>query len=196
MQAFNSEEFNRLVRNRRSIYPNMYNSKPVESRIINMILENANWAPNHKHTEPWRFVVFTGDGLKKLSEFQGDLYKKVSMQKGTYKETTHAKLMSKLLMASHIISIGLKRDPRQSIPEIEEILAIGCAIQNMYLTATSNNIGCYMSTGGVTYFDEAKEFFGLNREDKLLGFMYLGNTDVKPLNVKRRPWQDKVRWEN
>lgn len=161
-----------------------------------MILENANWAPNHKHTEPWRFVVFTGDGLKKLSEFQGDLYKKVSMQKGTYKETTHAKLMSKLLMVSHIISIGLKRDPKQSIPEIEEIMAIGCAIQNMYLTATSNNIGCYMSTGGVTYFDEAKEFFGLNREDKLLGFMYLGNTDVKPLNGKRRPWQDKVRWEN
>ena len=161
-----------------------------------MILENANWAPNHKHTEPWRFVVFTGDGLKKLSEFQGDLYKKVSMQKGTYKETTHAKLLSKPLMASHIISIGLKRDPKQSIPEIEEILAIGCAIQNMYLTATSNGIGCYMSTGGVTYFDEAKEFFGLNREDKLLGFMYLGNTDVKPFDGKRGPWQDKVRWEN
>ena len=195
MQAFNSEEFNRLVRNRRSIYPNMYNSKPVEGRIINMILENANWAPNRKHTEPWRFVVFTGDGLKKLSEFQGDLYKKVSMQKGTYKETTHAKLLSKPLMASHIISIGLKRDPKQSIPEIEEILAIGCAIQNMYLTATANGTGCYMSTGGVTYFDEAKEFFGLNQEDKLLGFMYLGNTDIKLPIGKRKPWQDKVSWE-
>ena len=131
-----------------------------------------------------------------MAEFQGDLYKKVTFKKGTYKETTHAKLMSKPLMASHIISIGLKRDPKQSIPEIEEILAIGCAIQNIYLTATSNNIGCYMSTGGVTYFDEAKEFFGLNREDKLLGFMYLGNTDVKPFDGKRRPWQDKVRWEN
>jgi len=195
MQALNSEDFNRLARNRRSIYPNMYNSKPIEDRIINIILENANWAPNHKHTEPWRFVVFTGDGLKKLAEFQGDLYEKASMKKGTYKETTHAKFMSKPLMASHIISIGLKRDPRESIPEIEEILAVGCAIQNMYLTATSNNIGCYMSTGGVTYFDEAKEFFGLNQEDKLLGFMYLGNTDVKPFIGKRRPWQDKVRWE-
>ena len=195
MQPFNSEEFNRLARNRRSIYPNMYNSKPVEDRIIKMILENANWAPTHKHTEPWRFVVFNGDGLKRLAEFQANLYKKISTKKGIFNEKTFVKLLNKPLMASHIIAIGMKRDPRQSIPEIEEILAIGCAIQNMYLTATANSTGCYMSTGGVTYFDEAKEFFELNQEDKLLGFMYLGNTDIKLPIGKRKPWQDKVRWE-
>ncbi len=185
-----------MARSRRSIYPNMYNSKAIEDRIIDTILENANWAPTHKHTEPWRFVVFTGAGLKKLAEFQAELYKKISTKKGSYKETTHAKLLSKPLQASHIIAIAMKRDPKQSIPEIEEIIAVGCAIQNMYLTATANNIGCYLSTGGVTYFDEAKGFFGLNNEDKLLGFMYLGNTEFKLPEGKRKPWQDKVRWEN
>ena len=193
----NREEIlNDLIANRRSIYPEMYTGEVVGDSIIEQLLENANWAPTHGLTEPWRFVVFKGDGLRKLANFQSKLYKKLSTKAGSFDEKKHKKLAEKPLMASHIISIGMKRGSRENIPEIEEIEAVACAVQNMYLTATAYGLGCYWGSGGITYMEEAKEFFGLGEEDKLLGFLYVGMPGEKASNAKgfRKPIKDKVKW--
>lgn len=189
------EETNHLLRNRRSIYPAMYSDVPVDDAIIKTMLENANWAPTHKLTEPWRFVVFKGEGLKKLAVFQSELYKTLASQAGNFDESKFEKLATKPLLASHIIAIGMKRDPKAYVPEIEEISAVACAVQNMYLTAAAHGIGCYWGSGGITYKEEAKSFFGLGTEDKLLGFLYIGNlkTDKWPVG-KRKPIEEKVSW--
>lgn len=191
---YSVEQINDLIKNRRSIYPNMYNDEKVPDEIIKQMLENANWAPNHKISEPWRFVVFKGAGLKTLAEFQSGLYKKVSEAAGTFKEKDYDKLASKPLLASHIIAIGMKRDEKERLPEIEEVEAVACAVQNMYLTAAAYGVGCYWGSGGVTYMDEAKSFFGLGEKDKLLGFMYVGMPKMKPPRGRRKPIEDKVQW--
>ena len=147
---FNISEFNNLIQHRRSVFPNMYTDETVDEEIINQMLENANWAPSHKLTCPWRFCVFSGEGLKKFAIFQSKLYKEVSIQKGNFKETTYEMLLTKALKASHIISIGMKRDEKERLPEVEEIEAVACAVQNMYLTAAVYGIGCYWGSGGIT----------------------------------------------
>ena len=195
MPSFNIEEANRLIRERRSIYPNMYSEEPVSDEVISTMLENANWAPTHRLTEPWRFVVFKGEGLKRLAKFQSELYKELSTAAGKFDETKFEKLAKKPLMASHIIAIGMHRDPKASIPEVEEMGAVAAAVQNMYLTATAHGVGCYWGSGGITYKKEANEFFGLGAEDRLLGFMYVGNlkSDKWPQG-RRKPIEDKVTW--
>ncbi|KYG84388.1 nitroreductase [Roseivirga seohaensis] len=192
---FSIEETNKLLRNRRSIYPAMYSDVSVDDAIIKEMLENANWAPTHKLTEPWRFVVFKNEGLKKLATFQSELYKELSTKAGNFDASKFEKLATKPLLASHIIAIGMKRDPKALVPEIEEISSVACAVQNMYLTATANGVGCYWGSGGITYKEEAKSFFGLGAEDKLLGFLYVGNlkTDKWPAG-KRSPIEEKVSW--
>lgn len=48
-----------LIRRRRAIFPKFYlPGKPVDRAFIEEMLENANHAPTHKLTEPWRFRVF------------------------------------------------------------------------------------------------------------------------------------------
>ena len=184
-----------LIRNRRSVYPAQYTSEPVDDAIIKEMLENANWAPTHKLTEPWRFVVFKGEGLKKLAVFQAELYKKVSQQKGTFNEATYDKLGKNPLMCSHVIGIGMKREEKASLPIEEEISAVAMAVQNMYLTATAHGIGCYWGSGGVTYYEEAKEFFGLGPDDKFLGFLFVGNVkDGFEPQGRRKPIEEKVTW--
>ena len=195
MPVFNSSEATRLIRERRSIYPNMYSDEPVDDEIIREMLENANWAPTHRLTEPWRFVVFKGEGLKKLATFQSELYRELSTKAGNFDETKFNKLANKPLLASHIIAIGMKRDPKASVPEVEEVASVAAAVQNMYLTATAHGIGCYWGSGGVTYKPEANEFFGLEEGDQLLGFMYVGNlkSDKWPAG-RRKPLEEKVTW--
>jgi len=184
-----------LIKKRRSVFPKLYSTKKVDDQIIEEMLEAARWAPTHKLTEPWKFIVFTDDGLKKLADFQAELYKKISTVKGEYIEANYAKLKTKPLKCSHIIGIGMVRDKKKSIPEVEEISAVACAVQNMSLVAANHGIGCYWGTGGVTYYDESKTFFGLGKDDRFLGFLFVGHLDGEwPKPGRRRPLEEKVFW--
>ena len=98
------------------------------------------------------------------------------------------------MKASHVIAICLKRDPNKKHPEVEEIAAVACAVQNMYLTVTAYGLGGYWTTGGITYNDKAKPFFGLGDEDRLMGFFYLGEVAVPSPAMKRQPVVEKVIW--
>ncbi len=186
-------QFNELIKSRRSVFPRQFvKGKHIPDEIIMQLLENANWAPNHKNTEPWRFHIFTGAGLKKFATFQAELYKKKSGE--NFKQDRYEKLLNNPLEASHIISIGMKRSVEISIPEVEEIAAVACAIQNIYLSTTVYGIGGYWTTGGVTFDEEAKEFFGLGKQDKLLGFFYLGYIETPSVQGKRGAIENKTVW--
>ncbi len=193
---FNIEEVNKIIRNRRSQFIAQFKENdPVDDSIIAELLENANWAPTHKMTEPWRFMVFSGEGLNKLAEFQSNLYKERSEKTGNFIEATYKKLKDNPLKASHIISIGLKRDQRANLPEMEEVAAVAMAVQNMYLTASARGLAAYWGTGGPTFWPEAKPFFDLGEEDQLMGFFYVAKpaADGWPQG-RRKPISEKVKW--
>jgi nitroreductase len=188
-----SEAFEQLIRERRSVFPKQFKQdEKVPDEIVRKILGNALWAPNHGQTEPWHFVVFTGEGLKKLAAFQGELYKKVSGE--NYKQPVFEKFTTQPLMASHVIAICMKRSKAKKFPEIEEVAAVACAVENMYLSTTVYGVGGYWTTGGVTYYEGAKSFFGLEEEDKLMGFFYLGQIAIPSPPGKRQPLEEKMEW--
>lgn len=189
----NPEEFNKLARTRRSVFPDQFEpGKTIEDEIVREILTNALWAPNHGRMEPWHFTVFTGEGLKKLAAFQSELYKSESGM--AFKEITYAKLQQNPLKASHIIAIGMRRTTEKNIPEVEDIAAVACAVQNIYLSVTAYGLGGYWTTGGVTYMESAKNFFGLKEEDRLMGFFYLGHVAIPSTGVTRLPLEKKITW--
>ena len=190
---FDINQLNTIIRERRSVFVRQYDAgKRVDDRIIEQMLENANWAPTHKLTEPWRFTVFTGDGLNTFARLQASIYRNTA---GTaFKEDNYQKLLTNPLTASHIISIGMKRHAAANIPEFEEIAAVACAVQNMYLTATVYNVGCYWTTGGVTNVQAARPFFDLGPEDKLMGFLYVGVIAVPSAPGTRKPVSQKIKW--
>ena len=151
----------------------------------------------HKRQLLHNVAVYQRLGLKKtyyspLSRFQSELYKESSGEK--FKEATYQNLQNNPLLASHVIAICMKRDPNKKFPEIEEVSAVATAVQNIYLSVTAYGIGGYWTTGGVTYNEKAKSFFGLGPEDKLMGFFYLGEIAVPSPEQKRQPAEEKVTW--
>lgn len=193
---FNIEEVNKIIRGRRSMFVAQFKENdPVDDAIIEEILENANWAPTHKLTEPWRFTVFTGEGLKKLGDFQAELYKERASKSGNFIEATYQKLKENPLKASHVIIIKMKRDLKANLPVMEEISAVAMAVQNMYLTASAHGLASYWGTGGMTFWPEAKEWLGLEEDDMMMGYFYVAKpaTDRWPAG-KRKPVQEKTDW--
>ncbi len=190
-----AEEFNQLARNRRSTFPDQFIAgKKVDDAIIKEILTNAYWAPNHGKQEPWHFTVFTDDGLKTLAVFQSELYKTLAGE--NFKEITYAKLQQNPLKASHVIALGMKKTANKNIPEVEDIAAVACAVQNMYLSVTAYGLGGYWTTGGVTYKEQAKSFFGLGEDDRLMGFFYIGYIGIPSTGATRKPAEEKTSWVN
>lgn len=190
---YNIEQINHLIRNRRSLYPQNFSEEIIPRKIIEEILENANWAPTHGLTQPWHFTIFHGEGLQKLAEFQAELYKNATSPE-LFLEAKYNKLITNPTQCSHVIAIGMKRDTRGKIPEIEEIESVACAVQNMHLTCTAYGIGAYWGSGGVTYLEEAKPFFGLEPQDKLLGFFFMGYPKIEWPKGRRTPISEKTTW--
>ena len=187
------EIINHVIQNRRSVFPPQYSGEEIDQKIIEQVLENANWAPTHKHTEPWRFIVLQGNAIDRLAAYQADLYKNTTPTVD-FDQKKYDKLRQKPLTASHIIAIVMHREPDCTIPEIEEVAAVACAVQNMHLTASAYGLGAYWSTGGLTYKKEAFDFFNLTANDKLLGFFFLGQIAKPAKESRRNPIADKVRW--
>lgn len=184
---------NHIIRHRRSVYPKQFNDQKIPREIIEQLLENANWAPTHGKTQPWRFMVFEGESLAELGELQASIYQKATPPE-LFKEAKHEKLRLNPTKASHVIAICMKRQATEKIPEIEEVEAVACAVQNIYLTITAYGVAGYWSSGGATYTEELKEHFGLGSKDKVLGFFYLGYTSSEIPDGQRSPISEKVTW--
>lgn len=187
----NPEVLNELVRRRRAVFPQAYNDQKIPREIIGQILENANWAPTHKRTEPWRFRVFTGAALEQLGDYLADFYKNNTAPE-SFSEMKYSKNRSNAVKSACIIAICMQRDPQAGLPEFEEIAAVSCAVQNMWLSCTAYGIGAYWSTPRAIL--EARDFLGLQENERCLGLFYMGYTDAPEVEGKRNPVGEKVRW--
>jgi nitroreductase len=192
--TFDLQTINQLIRQRRSIFPQQFSGEPVARELVEILLENANWAPTHGRTEPWRFIVFSGDALKSLAARHAALYKQ-QMPAEKFKEEKYETLKIRPTQASHVIAICMEADPTGRIPEIEEIEATACAVQNLHLTATALGLAGYWSSGGMTYHEGMRSILGLQGTERCLGFFYLGRfAGPWPEGKRRTDGLQKVRW--
>jgi nitroreductase len=184
------ETINQIIRSRRSIFPASYIQKEIPQEIISNILENANFAPTHKLTEPWRFSVFTGDGLNHLAGFFTERYRKITPPE-SFSQARYDAAGEKVLKSGCVIVINMETHA-EKIPEWEEVAAVACAVQNMWLTATAYGIGSYWSSPGV--LKELGEFLQLPENQKCLGLFFMGYHDAAEVPARRTPIEEKITW--
>lgn len=186
------QEVNELLRARRTISPALYTpNKEIPKDVLEDILKNANWAPTHRMTEPWRFKVMTGESLSKLSEYLGKFYKENTPAE-KFSEMKYKKTLKKPLQCAAAIAICMKRDPMESVPEVEEIASVAMAVQNIWLSCVPHKIGSYWSSPKAMY--EANEFLGLGEGERCLGVFYMGYYEGDKIQGKRKDISEKVEW--
>lgn len=188
------EILSEVVKKRRTVKPAKMNGIPVPDEQVKMLLELADWAPTHKHTEPWRFIVYAGQKAKEFVSQHAELYRK-SVKDDKFNNDKYEKILGNGNNLSHLIVCVMKRDEQKRVPEIKEISAAAAAVQNILLGAASLGIASFWSTGGMTHSDAMKEFLGLNFDDSVLGLIYLGYTDSTYEGKRVIPLEDKITWK-
>ncbi len=186
------QDINYLIRSRRAVFPEMYNQEAITDAEIQDILENANWAPTHKKTEPWRFIVFRGDALASLGDWLAAQYREQAMKDGDFTETKQERFRFRPRQSGCVLCICLQRDPIKRLPKWEELAALACSVQNMWLTCTAYDIGAYWSTPN--FVVDAPDFPHLKDGWKCKGLFYMGRWNQQTLPSSRTPIDDKVIW--
>lgn len=184
-------DIEKCLTTRRSIYPEQFTDQEVAKEDIEKVLTMANWAPTHARTYPWRFKVATGRAKEDLAEFFVRLYKEntpVESQSDDKAEKTRAKIDK----ASAVIAICMQRDPKERIPEWEEVASVAMAVQNIWLMVTAIGLGGYWSSPASK--DQMHRFFDMAEGEKCLGFFFLGHHNEEPNTGKRENMTDKVEW--
>jgi nitroreductase len=188
------EIVSKIIKKRRTFKPAKLTDRIISRSTIEKIIENAKWAPSHGFTEPWHFVIFSGESRGELADFQSKLYKEHHRGE-KFNENKYERLKINPMHVSHIIAICMKAGRNEKIPVIEEIEAVACAVQNMHLSATALGIGAIWSTGFITYQAETKAFLNLSEKDQCLGFFYLGYPeDEKWPKSKRKDIAEITEW--
>ena len=188
-----SETINHIITTRRTIKPKMMANRDIPLDILQQMLENANWAPTHGMTEPWRFSIFMGAAREKLATFLAETYKAITPVE-IFKPNKYEGMRENAMLAPAVIAIGMKRQPSKKISELDEIQAVACAVQNMHLTATAHGLGGFWSTNIAAVSSEMAAYIGLDKQDRALGLFYVGYPKVDWPTGSRQPMEDKVRW--
>jgi nitroreductase len=179
------------IRTRRSFGLKDVSPEPIDLALIEKMLESANWAPSHGKTEPWRFVVYSGDGRKVVSEAFGAAYRDLN-QGERYKAAGEQAQSDRAWQAPVWIALGMLPDPK--MPEWEELIAFGSAVQNAQLMASALGLACKWTSGEVAIHPLVAEAVGYAPDIRLFGFLYVGRPAIDWPTGQRRPLAEKIRW--
>ncbi len=163
----------------------------VSRELIEKILSAAVQAPNHYKVRPWRFVVLTGDGRKKL----GDVFAASFLDR--HPDTPPEgldKTRALPLRAPVVIAVAADKPSESKHIEVENISAASAAAYIMLVTASSLGLGAILRTGEWARDPKVKQFLGFEADQHIIGFVYIGYPEVTPEPYVRVGFEDRTVW--
>lgn len=183
-------ELMQAIRERRSV--GRVRDTPVPRATVERILEAGLWAPNHKLTNPWRFVVIQGDARDDL----GDAHA-AAVARANPRATPDALAAQRALTRRAPVIVACVSRPASDDPVVrrEDRDAVSAAIQNMLLVAHQEGLGAIWRSGAFVDEPEVRAHLGCSGRDEIVGFVYLGEpADPAPPAPERAPLSDLVEW--
>ncbi|MFN8110547.1 MAG: nitroreductase [Thermoleophilia bacterium] len=179
------------IATRRSV--NRVTERPVDRAVIQRLITAATWAPNHKLTQPWRFVVRTGAARTALGEAHADA---VQRAKPGQDPQARAGLVALAHRAPVIIACIQVVDGDDPVVRREDRDAVAAAVQNLLLEAHHEGLGAVWRSGLFCDEEEVRAHLGLGPDDAIVAFVYLGYPDESAAPQPRRSPDDVTEWRD
>jgi len=168
------------LRTRRS-YGRLREPGPTPEHLTT-ILEVAAAAPDHGELRPFRFTLLRGDGMDAFGEVLEAAYLRRCRETDTEPVPAKAeKERTKLRRAPLVIVVGAERQESTRITWVDQRDAAVAAAENVLIAAHALGYGAMWRTGHPCEDPEVKKAVGLELDDAIVGFLYIGTPiDPKP----------------
>lgn len=152
---------------------------PSRNQLDNIVMAGLR-ACDHKSLKPWKFLLIEGDARAKFGEL---MVKAKEANDGCMLAPDFAiKLKNKPFRAPTILVVVASIQEHEKVPEIEQLLSAGAAAQMMMTAAHAQGVGAIWRSGSMMFTDEMHRGLNLDKNDKIVGFIYLGTPKItKPL---------------
>jgi len=138
---------------------------------LERMLGAARRAPDHGRLKPWHLVVLDESSKERFAAAAGEAKRRRTPA------LTDEQVMAerdKILRSPTIVVVGCAPREHPKVPEIEQVIAVGAAAQNLCLTAHALGYGVMWKTGPAAYDPEVKAVVGLKPGDHIVAILHLG----------------------
>lgn len=151
--------------------------EPAPSKLeVEQMIQAALSAPDHRRIRPWQFMQLRGTAREKL----GQIFSQCLTESGVDDPEQHRKVMAQPLRAPLIIIAIVKTQTNVNVPIVEQVLSMGAAIQNSLLQLTAQGYASIWRSGTLAESLLLKQKMGLEPEDVIAGFIYIGTAAKQP----------------
>lgn len=140
---------------------------------LEQILQAAMSAPDHGGLSPFRFLIIQGEARLELAKV---FERAVRLRNPEVDTATVLKQKNKPLRSPVIIVVIATITDNPNIPQIEQLLCAGCAAQHIQLACANLGYGSIWLTGDNCYDLTVYEALGLDINERIIGFIYVGTS--------------------
>ena len=170
-----SEQIINWIKSRRSI-GNLTIPAPTHEQIEQAVA-CAMTAPDHKKLQPWRFIVTQGNARHHLGKALLAAAEDKALQTGeSLSDKDRQKTYSLPLRAPVIITVVTQMQAHEKVPEFEQLLSAGAAVQNLILALKAQGFSTVWRTGLLANEPAVKAYFGVGADDYVTAFVYTGSS--------------------
>jgi nitroreductase len=147
-------------------------------------------APDHGRIRPWRFIVVRGQAREKFGDLLAASLKRrdPAASAGTLERERR-----KAFRAPLIVTVAAKIAQNPKVPAIEQILSAGAAAYGIQIACRAFGFDAVWKTGDAAYDPAVKQALGLDPEDAIVAFLYIGTAKTVPVAPKMPEFADFVR---
>ena len=181
-----------------TVYQALYNrrmawkfeDREVPRDAVERMLATSVWAPNHKHTQPWRFFVSTKDSAhrQKIADFA---------EKGIIarnaEDTTMAMRQRQWTLDQPLMIFAYSVPADREDLTQENYAAVVCALHNVNLAGVAEGLAVTWETGGIAKLPGLTEAVGGDPEWALVAMATVGYPDEES-PATRTPVSAFVTW--
>lgn len=171
-------DLHKLIRSRRSVAA--FTDQPVDRTLIESLLASAVFAPNHRMTQPWRFILIEGEGIKRYATLRAEMTPVESARPAAY---------DKFANVPYYVIVVIKRSPNAEVAE-EDHSAAAALVQNFLLLATDAGLG----TAWKTFKPDPRlrDFAGIADDEQVIGIIHVGYSAEPPRDGERAPIHERI----
>ncbi|RZA26418.1 MAG: nitroreductase [Proteobacteria bacterium] len=168
-----------LLASRRNVSPRRLDAPGPDTMQLLSLMQAAATAPDHGLLTPWHFVLVPASARAALANaFVSALVERdpgaTQVQLEAAAEKAH-RAPCLLLAVAHV------DDGSSGISMTERLVSLGCAIQNVLLSATAEGLGSGLTSGRSLKSDALRTLFDLRSDEEAICFIAIGTSGpLKP----------------
>jgi nitroreductase len=167
---------------------------PVPREIIQRLLDCAVRAPNHKLTEPWRFVVLTGRARDTFADIRAEYRQQRHAHPAGPEARSAADRLREESRAIPVFLVVLAAVSDDENTREEDYAATMMAIANIMIAAEALDLGTYLRTGGVMRDPRLGQLIHIPEGFRVVGILALGYPAQAEPPRRRTPASQLTTW--